>query len=287
MHFLRKSSKMALIGSEKMFNSHVHTQYSHDCSTPMEAMFIAAIREKVSGIAITDHCNADFCVSDNSYMNILKSANEARLLRDKYSSQLKVGVGIELSDVLRKKDYAARLMKAIKPDCVIISVHNLMINNLPAHISRMNFANMSDCEAYDIIRMYFSDLAATVKEADFDICAHLTLPLRYTNGVYGKKLALRDFTTEIEKILSTLIGRQKALEINTSDVHHQLFDFMPGEDIVSLYYNMGGRLVTIGTDAHLPQNISSGFTDAQKMLKKIGFDSYMFYQNRKPLSIPL
>lgn len=270
-----------------MFNSHIHTQYSHDCTTPMEAMFIAAIREKLSGIAITDHCNADFCVSDNSYMNILKSADEARRLGEKYASQIKTGVGIELSDVLRKKDYAARLIKAIKPDCVIISVHNLMINNLPQHISRMNFADMSDSQAYDIIRQYFSDLVRTAKEADFDICAHLTLPLRYTNGVYGKKLTLQDFTTEIEKILSTLISRKKALEINTSDVNHQLYDFMPNENIVRLYYDMGGRLVTIGTDAHLPQNISSGFSEAEKMLKKIGFDRYMFYQNRKPLSISL
>lgn len=270
-----------------MFNSHVHTEYSHDCTTPMEAMCLAAIRENVSGIAITDHCNADFCVSDNTYMNILNSSREARLLAKRYESSLTVAVGIELSDVLRKKDYAARLIKAINPDSVIISVHNLMINNLPEHISRMNFGNMTDQDAYDIIRMYFSDLTRTVSEADFDICAHLTLPLRYTNGVYGKKLTLSDFTAEIEKILSILISRKKALEINTSDVHHQLFDFMPDESIVKRYYDMGGRLVTIGTDAHLPQNISTGFMEAATMLKKLGFDSYSFYKNRKPMSILL
>ncbi len=270
-----------------MFNSHVHTQYSHDCTTPMEAMCLAAIREKVSAIAITDHCNADFCVSDNTYMNILNSAREARRLDKKYGDELRVTVGIELSDVLRKSDYALRLIKAINPDSVIISVHNLIINNMPEHISRMNFGEMTDSAAYDIISQYFSDLVKTVATADFDICAHLTLPLRYTNGVYGKNLTLRDFNTQIEKILSTLISRKKSLEINTSDVHHQLYDFMPNESIVRRYYEMGGRLLTIGTDAHLPQNISSGFEDAKKMLKRIGFDSYMFYQNRKPVSIPL
>lgn len=270
-----------------MYNSHTHTDYSRDCEAPMEAMCLAAIREGVSAIAITDHCNADSCVTDNSYMNIVNSARDARSLSGKYAKDLCITVGVELSDAHRKPDYAARLIKAIKPDSVVISVHNLMIGNIPENISRMNFGNMTDAEAYSIIARYFCELSETVKVADFDICAHLTLPLRYTNGVYGKKLTLENFGKDIEKILSTLIRRKKALEINTSDISRQLFDFMPGKSIVEQYFKMGGRLVTIGTDAHTPQNIAAGFTEAKTMLREIGFSSYVFYKNRKPLSIPL
>lgn len=253
----------------------------------MEQMCRSAIDAGLSGISITDHCNADFCISDNTYCNILHSAQEARRLAEKYKSELVVTVGVEMSDVLRKPDYTARLIKSIRPDSVIMSVHNVFRNNLPEHISRMNFGEMTDEEAYGIIKVYFRDLIRATAGVDFDICAHLTLPLRYSNGVYGKKLTLDDFSNEIKKILSTLIDRKKALEINTSDVHRQLYDFMPSENIVKLYYDMGGRLVTIGTDAHSPENIASGFDEARQMLRKTGFDSYCYYKNRSAVRVSL
>lgn len=270
-----------------MFNSHIHTEYSHDCKIPMEDMCLAAIAAGFSGIAITDHCNADFCISDNAYRRILNSAEDARKFNEKFSGKLTVTAGVEMSDILRKPDYTARMIKAIHPDSVIASAHNVMLNNLPQHISRMDFSKMSDDEAYKIIEIYFHELLLVAQNADFDILAHLTLPLRYTNGVYGKKLTIDKFTKEIEKILLVLIKRQKALEVNTSDVNHQLFDFMPGEDILKKYFALGGRLVTIGTDAHKPENISAGFKEAKLMLKNIGFDSYCFYKNRKPVKINL
>ncbi len=270
-----------------MYNSHVHTEYSHDCRVPMQEMCIAAIKEGFSGICITDHCNADFCISDNAYRSILASANEARTLNAEYKDSLMVNVGVEMSDILRKPDYTARLIKAIRPDSVIASVHNVIIDNMPQHISRMDFSKMTDEEAYKIIKMYFNDLLRVSAAADFDILAHLTLPLRYTNGVYGKKLLLDAFYPSIEKILLMLIKREKALEINTSDVKYQLCDFMPCKDIVKKYFELGGRLVTIGTDAHKPDNISVGFDEAKAMLRTIGFDSYCFYKNRKPIKINL
>ncbi len=268
-----------------MFNSHIHTEYSHDCKIPMEDMCLAAIDAGFSGIAITDHCNADFCISDNSYRSILASAADARKFNDKYKDKLTVTAGVEMSDILRKPDYTARLIKAIRPDSIIASVHNVIVNNMPQHISRMDFGKMTDSEAYKIIGIYFDDLIKVSEKADFDILAHLTLPLRYTNGVYGKQLVLDSFSAKIEKILLALIKREKALEINTSDVNHQLYDFMPGKDIVKKYFGLGGRLVTIGTDAHKPCNISAGFDEAKTMLKEIGFDNYGFYKNRKPVKI--
>jgi histidinol-phosphatase (PHP family) len=253
----------------------------------MEEMCLAAINEGVSAITITDHCDVSYCVTQNSYMSALGSVTEARRLGTKYKDKLFVGAGLELSGSIEKPKYSTRLIKAINPDCVVASVHGVTINNLPTLISRMDFGSMTDSECYDVLGEYFSVLARTVVFSNFDVCAHLTLPLRYTNGVYGKNLTLERFEPIIEKILSILIERKKALEINTSDIHHQLCDFMPSESIVQKYYQMGGRLITIGTDAHLPQNISHGFSEAKEMLHKIGFYNYNFYKRRKPVSIPL
>ncbi len=270
-----------------MFNSHVHTNFSHDCKASMEEMCLAAIKSGFCGISITDHYNGDSCISDNAYRNITNSVTLARKLNEQFGDQLLVLGGVETSDVLRKPDYTTRFLKSLRPDSVIFSVHNVFMDSLTKNLSRMDFGKLTDEDAYGVIKVYFSELVEGAEKADYDILAHLTLPLRYTNGKHGKKLTLDRFNAEIEKILSTLIKKKKALEINTSDVRHQLFDFMPYESIVRKYYGLGGRLVTIGTDAHKPENIAAGFDEAKAMLKEIGFESYCYYKNRKPIAVKL
>ena len=270
-----------------MFNSHVHTNHSHDCNTPMEKMCESAIEAGMCGISVTDHFNADSCISQNSYRSVLNSAIEARSLSKKYGDRLLITVGIEMSDVFRKPEYSARLIKAVRPDSIIMSVHNVVVSSLAENIARMRFSSMSEEKVDKVISVYFKELTKAVTLTDFDICGHLTLPYRYTNGVYKMRLSYEKFLPEIKKILSILIDRNKALEINTSDVHHQLHDFMPDENIVRMYYEMGGRLVTIGTDAHRADNISAGFKEAKEMLSKIGFKSYCYYKSRKMVEISL
>ena len=254
---------------------------------PMETMCLAAINAGFSGISITDHYNADSCISGSTYSKILASVGEARLLKEKYSSQLAIFTGIEVGEGFRKPDYTTRLLNAIKPDIVIGSVHDVFMNNMPRNLSRMDFSALTDEEAYEVIKVYFAELVRVATETDYDVLAHLTLPLRYTNGKYGKKLTLDAFSKDIEKILSIIIKKEKALEINTSEFDHQLFDFMPGKDILRKYYGMGGRLITIGTDAHKSENIAVGFNEAKALLKEIGFDSYYYYKKRKPVKISL
>ena len=270
-----------------MFNSHVHTHFSHDCKASMEEMCLEAIKAGFCGISITDHYNGDSCISDNAYRNISSSVAQAREFNEKLGGNLLVLGGVETSDVLRKPDYTARFLKNLRPDSVIFSVHNVFIDSLTKNLSRMDFGSLTDEEAYRVIKVYFAELIEGAQKADYDILAHLTLPLRYTNGKHGKKLTLDRFNAEIEKILSILIKREKALEINTSEINHQLFDFMPHKNIVKKYYGLGGRLVTIGTDAHKAQNIAVGFNEAKAMLKEIGFASYCYYKNRKPIQVKL
>lgn len=264
-----------------MFNSHVHTENSRDCTFSLEEMVLAAKEKGFFGISATDHCDLDFCISGDLYRRLLSSGEKVRELNKKYADSFLVTVGIELSDATRKPEYAKRLIKALRPDSISLSVHNIIADNMPVGLSHMDFGTMSSDRIDSVLNTYFSDLLAAVKNADFDICAHLTLPLRYITGVYKKTIVLENYMPQIKKILSVLIDRNKALEINTSDTHHQLCDFMPPEEIAKMFFNMGGRLVTIGTDAHSPQNIDYGFAEGKNMLNRIGFDSYVYYRNRK------
>ena len=84
------------------------------------------------------------------------------------------------------------------------------------------------------------------------------------------------YEKQIDKILRLIIDRSLALEVNTScDAF-----FMPDEWIIRKYREMGGYLVTVGSDAHIPQNVGKSFEKAIDMLRKLGFENYYYYENR-------
>lgn len=268
-----------------MYNSHVHTDFSVDCTVPAAEMCGAAIQKGVSGIAITDHCNIAKCVSRNVYQTALHSAEKALELQKQYECALDIAVGIEIDEMIYKPDYAQRIIDAVDFDVVLASVHAVELNCIPVYISEIDFSVLSQRETEDIFTSYYKDLLQTVKSCDFDVCAHLTLPLRYANGVYHKNINIKKYYSYIEKILSVLVDRKKALELNTSEINRQLFDFMPNEDILKMYRDLGGTLITIGSDAHKKEHIDFGFKEAAEVLSRVGFDSYVFYTGRTPMSI--
>lgn len=268
-----------------MFNSHVHTQFSTDCSASGEEMCRAAVSKGMCGIAFTDHCALDSCITENSYRNALAAAKSAAELKKKYADSLIVASGIEMGEAVRKPDYAERIIKAADFDIVLMSVHNVFFNNSALHLARLCFADMSDSEIKKITAAYFRDLKDSVIHTDFDVCAHLTLPLRYINGVYGRRLDISEFSDEIDRILKLLAERGKALEVNTSELCRNLHDFMPGEELVRRFRALGGEFVTIGTDAHVPENIDAGFSEGAALIKKCGFEAYYRYESRKPVKI--
>lgn len=270
-----------------MFNSHVHMKFSRDCSAEGSEMCEKALSDGLLGIAFTDHCFLDACITENSYKRALESAEEAMRLRDIYKGRLKISVGTEMGEALRKPDYADRIINAAPFDIVLMSVHKIIYQNMPNSLSRIDFQTLSDDEISDIIMEYFREVEESVLYTDFDVCAHLTLPFRYISGVYKRKIRESCYEKPIKKILSLLIKHEKALELNTGDLKRQICDFIPDEKIIKLYYEMGGRLITIGSDAHVPENIATGLSEGISLLKKCGFSEYCYYEKRNPVMIPI
>ena len=124
-----------------------------------------------------------------------------------------------------------------------------------------------------------------LKECDFDILAHLTCPLRYINGKYGLNIDAKNYRAKIEKVLKEVIKRKLALEINTSCVYKDSVycEFMPEKWILEMYRDMGGYLITLGSDAHISQNSANSFDAAYEIIKEIGFENIYYYKNRRAI----
>ena len=119
---------------------------------------------------------------------------------------------------------------------------------------------------------YFQKILRMAQFDDYDVLTHLTCPLRYINGRYHRNRDLRPWRDIIDEILRTVIRRGKALELNTSGIHGYYGKWMPDEEILQRYYDFGGRLLTLASDAHTADRVGNAFHEAEELLKSIGFN---------------
>ncbi len=85
----------------------------------------------------------------------------------------------------------------------------------------------------------------------------------------------------IDKILKKLIEKKIGIEINTSALRYGLRDFHPCRKILKRYRELGGEIITIGSDAHRALDIMRDFDKAKDVLRELGFEKYCVFTKRK------
>ena len=107
--------------------------------------------------------------------------------------------------------------------------------------------------------------------------------LRYIIGRFGETVDLSRYDQQIDDILQELIRTKRALEVNTSGFGTAYDRLLPDTDILERYYAMGGRLITLASDAHTADRPGIGFDAAVQKLKAIGFSHACDFEKRKPI----
>ena len=147
-----------------------------------------------------------------------------------------------------------------RPDFVINSVHGG---------DGLDFAFQSFTE--DKKSVYGAYLALVRKSLEvsypYDIVGHLGYIARY---VPFEDKSFAGFEKEIDDILTAIIQKGKILEVNTA-VKGLKQATLPSEDILKRYFALGGRMVSLGSDAHNTGRIAEGLERAVEVLKSIGF----------------
>ena len=134
------------------------------------------------------------------------------------------------------------------------------------------------------------DFEETLKNAksnvDFDVYGHLDYVVRYGPNK-NKYYSYEKFADIIDEILRTLISRGKGIELNTAGFKYGLGHAHPTMDTLKRYKELGGEIITIGSDGHAPEQIAWEFEKAPAILKEAGFDYFTIYQARQPKFIKL
>lgn len=271
-------------------DNHVHTYFSTDSDTPMEDMLKIAIEKEFSSICFTDHMDYNFPSEGDTpefLLDIEPYFEEMKRLSEKYGDRIKIRRGIELGLKKDCLDKCISLTKEYPFDFVIGSTH--LVDNIDPYYDTF----WSDTpEKSGILRYYETTLNNVNLGADFDVYGHIDYIIRYTPKMKQlKSQGLSDYTyinrltsdsmDIIEQILKTLIYNGKGIEINTAGFKYGLGHPNPHEKILKLYCELGGEIITIGSDAHECKHLAYDFEKVPEILKKCGFRYYSEFTGRK------
>ncbi len=261
---------------------HTHSEFSLDSTCPIIDMANAQKKMGTNIFAVTDHFDLPYYKARNSIGSILACYEEI----DKTNVDgIEIIKGIEISEMQWDYPETKRIIKKINPDVVIGSVHSILFKG-EISIHLRDFKKLTEAELDEFLHLYFSEVYKTAR-CGCDIIGHLTLPLRYLASKFNIFVDLNNYKDDIDKILKYIIENNIALEINTSALKAGIKDFLPDKTIVKRYLDMGGKMLTLGSDAHICENASYGFIKAKEMLNSLGVNEAYYFKNRFPIKYEL
>ncbi len=268
-------------------DSHTHSAFSFDAEIPVEQMVLSAIDKGVRVLTITDHCDAlAIGVPDNEFGVILEEAvpasvREIRRVAELYRDRIKVLAGVELGEPTHCPDKTHTALTMAEYDLILASTHEVKGRE------DFYFLTFTDETTPVLLREYFLEQLEVVQWNGFDSLAHFDYPVRYVVNQTGKLPDLAQFKSITDEILKTLADNRKALEVNTSTVSSALGRTMPGLDILRRFRELGGKYITLGSDAHKAERISQNFDTAIELIKTAGFDAYCYYEKHCPVEVKI
>lgn len=262
-----------------LYDSHTHTDNSPDANHSAMMLCESALDHGLSGISITDHCDMQDFDVDNYAMRIRQSCFETLKAKSVFGNSLTICSGIEMGQPLEAPEKANALLDSYDFDFILCSLHALTGQQ---DFYFNYYANHSVKQLDIIFDAYLRLLIKTIKWGRFDSLAHLTYPLRYMFNKNGETVDLHNHMDGIDEVLTTLIHNGKALEINTSGLRNALGDTQPPAFIIKRYRELGGELITFGSDAHLRSDVGAGLDTAMSYASNAGFRYFAFYIKRHP-----
>lgn len=260
-----------------MFDFHIHTSFSHDCNAEMESYIAPALEKGLAGICFTDHLDIDYPSDPNMFMfDYIPYINELIRLREKYRGKLEIFFGVEFGMQPHILEADATFFAGKSFDYILGSIHSTSKKEL------YSGGYLEGISEHQGILNYFTEMLYCVKNfKSYNNLGHLDAISRYVSQD-TKPYKAAKYIDYIEEILKAVIAAGKGIELNTSGKRYGLGNFHPEPSIVKLYKDLGGEIVTLGSDSHSTSTLAYGFDEAKSMLKNYGFRYYTIYRNGKP-----
>ncbi len=259
-----------------MFDMHSHTSFSEDASHSMLEMAKSAKNKKLEGICFTDHLDIDYPSAtmsfDFNYEPYMESINNVRSELSDFNIMAGIEIGLQ-PHILKK---CSNFLKGKNFDFVIASLHS--VSGVDMYVQ--NFRdNVSSAKLIDF---YYADLLECVKNYDdYSVFGHLDVIRRYIHK-RDDDYKFEDVQERLTEIFKIIIEKGKGIEINTSGLRYNLSSSTPGPKTTKLFHELGGEIITLGSDAHRPADIGYLFKENIDILKEQGYKYACYFKELKP-----
>lgn len=279
-----------------LIDCHTHTQFSVDSEADINECVKRACGLGLKAYAITDHCECNGWYAKEHYKPEEWELNESfdyascfessvsavTSLKEKYDGRLNLICGVELGQILQDTQ-AAKIVNADKRvDFIIGSVHQVIGEK---DFYFIDYEKMSMNEIYSLLERYFTELHELCKTELFDVLGHITYCLRYMKQRNGIDADISRFDDIIADSFRLLARNGKGIEINTSGIRQGFGATFPDLKYVKLFRELGGELISVGSDAHVAEDIGANVADGAEIAKAAGFRYLAYFKERKPVFV--
>ena len=273
---------------------HVHTEFSDDSSYPLEEVCRHAIELGLDEICITDH--VDYGVKPDveeyragsgtarfedgipvlnvDYERYFPAIDRAR---EQFAGRLAVKTGMEFGVQTHTEPQFNALFERYvgRWDFIILSIHQ---------VGDKEFWNgaFQEGRTQDECNMaYYREMLDVVQSfSSYSVLGHLDLIKRYDPvGIWPFEKS-RDI---VAAILERVIADGKGIELNTSSFRYGLPDLQPCTEILRLYRDLGGRILTIGSDSHRPEHLGAHISEVRDRLRALGYTEFCTFDKMEPV----
>lgn len=267
---------------------HVHSEFSDDSVYPMEQVVKDAISMHMDEICFTDHVDYGIkedwdCGHPIQYRGEEPFANvdypryekEIQRLQKEYGEKITIRLGLEFGIQTHTISKYETLFAKYPFDFIILSIHQVE----DKEFWTQDFQKGKTQQEYN--EKYYEEMLQVVKQyKNYSVLGHMDLISRYDeNGIYP----FEKVKPLIEDILKIVIQDGKGIEFNTSNHRYGLKDTTPSMDILKLYRELGGEIVTLGSDSHKPEHLGTYMDEGKRILKELGFSKFCTFEKMKPI----
>ena len=278
---------------ENLVDIHNHCNLSSDSAATPEEMAKTAYELGVSHFALTDHIELDeFHDGEWDYWAAIdKMPPTFARLHAEYTGKMNIYFGVEIGQPLYNLHTAEKIIAAHDYDFIIGSVHRT------CHYEHMGKIPDNEFDRKRVMIEYWEDMLNLVEWGKFCSLGHMTFLLRFTSvdtptGVVYEKTerAQAAYDTNrsiIDEILKTIVKKDIALEVNTSGYRRGLGGPMADAPFIKRYRELGGRLITVGSDAHQASDIAKDVDKCYALLRELGFSEICVFKKKEPIFISI
>lgn len=266
----------------RYIDQHVHTDSSPDSDAPMSQMVEAAEQAGLEAICFTDHC--DLIHHDRAdtldlecYSDWGRSVTAYNAIVKEYRGNTEIRIGMELGEINQDTERAKACYMTEGIDFILGSVHSVR-----GHMDFCMLDYNSRDECLNIAEQYLDESIESARLGYFDVMAHIGYTNRYMKPHGIAINYCEQFSDKLRTLFDIIIYSGKGIELNTSGLRQGTGSTFPDIDMIELYREMGGEIITLGSDAHRPQDVGANIIDGAEILLDSGFKYLAVFEGRKP-----